>query len=177
MERLTILRIRTFGDPALRAHAQPIERVTRMHRKLAVDMLETMRAAPGVGLAAPQVGVLERVLVWEVEDDHGTVINPVLVELSEAMLTAEEGCLSLPGLTYPVARHASVVVEGLDQRGRPLRMEAEDYLARVLQHEVDHLDGVLFIDRLPEELRRDARRKLTRQALGFEMAEQTEESL
>lgn len=140
-------------------------------------MLDTMRAAPGVGLAGPQVGVLERVLVWEIEEEHGAVINPVLLDPSEEMLTAEEGCLSLPGLAYAVERHVRVTVEGVDHRGRPLRIEAEDYMARVFQHEIDHLDGVLFIDRLPEELRRDARRKLTRQALGFEVVEQTEESL
>ncbi len=174
---MAILRIRTFGDPALRQRARPIDQVTRLHRKLAADMLDTMRAAPGVGLAGPQVGVMERVLVWEVDEEHGTVINPVLVDPSEEMLTAEEGCLSLPGLAYPVERHARVTVEGIDQQGRPLRIEAEDYLARVFQHEVDHLDGVLFIDRLPEELRRDARRKLTRQALGFDVVEQSEGSL
>jgi len=117
------------------------------------------------------------VLVWEVDEEHGAVINPVVVDPSEETLTAEEGCLSLPGLAYPVERHARITVEGIDQRGRPLRIEAEDYLARVLQHEVDHLDGVLFIDRLPEDLRRDARRKLTRQALGFEVVEQAEGSL
>ena len=174
---MTILRIRTFGDPALRQRARPLDQVTRLHRKLVADMLETMRAAPGVGLAGPQVGVLERVLVWEVDEEHGAVINPVVVDPSEETLTAEEGCLSLPGLAYPAERHARITVEGIDQRGRPLRIEAEDYLARVFQHEVDHLDGVLFIDRLPEDLRRDARRKLTRQALGFEVVEQAEGSL
>ncbi|MDQ3217455.1 MAG: peptide deformylase [Actinomycetota bacterium] len=174
---MAILRIRTFGDPALRQRARPIDQVTRLHRRLVSDMLDTMRAAPGVGLAGPQVGVLERVLVWEIEEEHGAVINPVLLDPSEEMLTAEEGCLSLPGLAYPVERHVRVTVEGVDHRGRPLRIEAEDYMARVFQHEIDHLDGVLFIDRLPEELRRDARRKLTRQALGFEVVEQTEESL
>ncbi|CAN5479928.1 peptide deformylase [soil metagenome] len=174
---MAILRIRTFGDPALRQRARPIDQVTRLHRRLVSDMLDTMRAAPGVGLAGPQVGVLERVLVWEIEEEHGAVINPVLLDPSEEMLTAEEGCLSLPGLAYAVERHVRVTVEGVDHRGRPLRIEAEDYMARVFQHEIDHLDGVLFIDRLPEELRRDARRRLTRQALGFEVVEQTEESL
>jgi peptide deformylase len=176
-ERLATLRIRTFGDPALRQRARPIDRVTRLHRRLVSDMLETMRAAPGVGLAGPQVGVIERVVVWEVDEEHGAIINPVLIDPSEEMLTAEEGCLSLPGLAYPVERHARITVEGIDQRGRPLHIEAEDYLARVFQHEIDHLDGVLFIDRLPEELRREARRKLTRQALGFEIVEQAGESL
>ncbi len=130
-------------------------------------MLETMRAAPGVGLAGPQVGVLERVFVWEVDDRWGAVVDPVIAERSDATEVADEGCLSVPGLLYPVERAAAVTLSGMNERGAPLRLEAEGLLARVCQHEIDHLDGVLFIDRLPEELRREALRALREQALGL----------
>ncbi|HEX2050051.1 MAG TPA: peptide deformylase [Actinomycetota bacterium] len=162
-----MLPIRVFGDPVLRQRARAVERVTRVHRRLVRDMIETMREAPGVGLAGPQVGVVERVFVWEVEDDHGAVFNPVITWRSDDTVVEEEGCLSLPGLAYPVERAAEVVVEGLDERGEPVRLEAEDLLARVCQHEIDHLDGVLFVDRLPEDLRRDALRTLRERALGL----------
>jgi peptide deformylase len=134
---------------------------------LARDMIETMREAPGVGLAGPQVGVLERIFVWEVEDEHGVVINPVMVESSDETVEEEEGCLSLPGLYYPVARAARVVVEGVDETGAPVRLEADGLLARVCQHEMDHLDGVLFIDRLDEETKREALTRLRNEALGL----------
>jgi peptide deformylase len=166
---VAILRIRTFGDPVLRQRAREVEHVTDVHRRLVADMLETMRAAPGVGLAGPQVGVLERVFVWEVEDRHGAVFNPVIVERSPATVTGEEGCLSIPGLTYDVERHASVAIEGLDENGGPVSIDAgdDDFLARVLQHEIDHLDGVLFLDRLPEDVRKEAMRSLREKLLGF----------
>lgn len=141
--------------------------IGELHRTLAHDMIDTMREAPGVGLAGPQVGVLERIFVWEVEGSHGAVINPVIIERSREMVTEEEGCLSLPGLYYPVERAAGVVVEGSDDTGAPVRLEAHDLLARVCQHEIDHLDGILFIDRLPDELRKDALTRLRTAALGL----------
>lgn len=164
---MAILRIRQFGDPVLRQAARTVEAVEDVHRRLAEDMLETMRAAPGVGLAAPQVGVLERMFVWEVDDEHGVVVNPVIVRRSRETTVEEEGCLSLPGLAYPVERARAVTVEGLDEAGRPLRIDAEDFLARVFQHEIDHLDGVLFVDRLPGDLRREALRALAEASLGL----------
>jgi peptide deformylase len=164
---VAILGIRTFGDPVLREPAREVGRITKVHRRLIKDMFDTMRDAPGVGLAAPQVGVMERIFVWEVEEEHGAVINPRITWRSDETAEEEEGCLSLPGLAYPVERAARVRVEGLDERGRPLSFEAGDLLARVCQHEVDHLDGVLFIDRLPEEVRREAMRTLREQALGL----------
>src|SRR5918999_552792 len=117
---MAVLPIRTFGDPGLRQRAREVERVTDVHRRLVADMLETMRAAPGVGLAGPQVGVLERVFVWEVEERHGALFNPVIVRRSADRVTSEEGCLSIPGLAYDVERHASVAVEGLDLNGEPV---------------------------------------------------------
>jgi peptide deformylase len=164
---VALLSIRMFGDPVLRQKARPVDRMTDIHRRLIDDMLETMRAAPGVGLAAPQVGVVERVFVWEWEDDHGALINPVIVDRSSDTVEEEEGCLSLPGLTYPVARAARVKVEALDQQGEATTLEANGFLARILQHEIDHLDGVLFIDHLPDELRKEALRVLRDQALGI----------
>jgi peptide deformylase len=164
---MAVLRIRTFGDPVLRQKARPVEAVTEVHRRLSEDMLETMRVAPGVGLAGPQVGVLDRIFTWEVEDEFGTIINPAITDRSRRTFTDEEGCLSLPGLVYPVERHLKVHVEGLDEKGAPVAIDAEEHLARVFQHEIDHLDGILFIDRLPDDLRREARRILADQALGL----------
>jgi peptide deformylase len=156
-----------FGDPVLRQKASPVDAVTDLHRRLIDDMLETMRAAPGVGLAAPQVGVVERIFVWEWEERHGALINPVIVDRSSETTEEEEGCLSLPGIMYPVVRAARVKVEGLDEHGEAATLEADDFLARILQHEIDHLDGVLFIDHLADDLRREALRTLRDQALGI----------
>jgi peptide deformylase len=164
---MAVLRIRTFGDPGLRQRAREVDKITDLHRRLVDDMLETMRAAPGVGLAAPQVGVLERLFVWEVDDEHGAVVNPVIVESSQDEAVYEEGCLSVPGLYCEVSRPARVEVRGLDLDGNPLSMSLDDFRARVWQHEIDHLDGVLFIDRLPEGERRKALETLRSQALGI----------
>jgi peptide deformylase len=178
---MAILPIRKFGDPVIRQRAREVETVGELHRALIKNMIETMREAPGVGLAAPQVGVLDRIFVWEVGEEHGAVINPVITARSGESATDEEGCLSLPGLTYPVERSAAVTVEGLDESGTPISMAADELLARVIQHEIDHLDGVLFIDRLPDALRRDALRMLRDQALGLPVSTPTavsvEESL
>ena len=149
---MAVLTIRTFGDPVLRQKARAVVEIGDVHQRLSEDMMETMRVAPGVGLAAPQVGVLERIFTWEVEDEFGTIINPVITKRSKDMYEDEEGCLSLPGLVYPVERHLGVRVEGLDGSGDPVAMDAEEHVARVFQHEIDHLDGVLFIDRLPEDM-------------------------
>jgi peptide deformylase len=164
---MAVLTIRTFGDPVLRQAARPVEEIGDAQRRLSEDMLETMRVAPGVGLAGPQIGVLERIFTWEVEDEFGTIINPVITKRSRRTYSDEEGCLSLPGLVYPVERHLGVHVAGLDENGDPVSIDAEEHLARVFQHEIDHLDGVLFIDRLPDDLRREARRLLADQALGL----------
>ena len=164
---MAIIPIRTFGDPVLRTRAREVEAAGDIHRRLVKDMIDTMREAPGVGLAAPQVGVLERIFVWEVDEEFGAVFNPVITERSTDTVEEEEGCLSLPGLAFPVVRAARVTVEGTDEHGLPVRLDADDLLARVCQHEVDHLDGVLFIDRLPEALRKEATTILREQALGL----------
>ncbi|HVM36193.1 MAG TPA: peptide deformylase [Actinomycetota bacterium] len=161
------LRIRTFGDPVLRERAREIDHITDLHRGLIANMIDTMRDAPGVGLAAPQVGVLERIFVWEVDEEYGAVINPVITGRSRETEIDAEGCLSLPGLVYPVERATAVTLEGIDENGAPVHFEAEGLQAVVFQHEVDHLDGVLFIDHLPEELRREALASLRDQALGI----------
>ena len=164
---MAALEIRTFGDPVLRQRAREVDKLTDLHRRLVDDMIETMRAAPGVGLAGPQIGVVERVFVYEVEEDVGAIVNPTITFRSPETEVDDEGCLSLPGLLYPVERHASVLLEGLDVDGEPVLKGAEGLLARVFQHEIDHLDGVLFVDRLPPELRRQAMRELTQQSLGL----------
>lgn len=164
---MALLRIRQFGDPVLRERAKEVEKITDMHRRLIEDMVETMREAPGVGLAATQVGVLERLFVWEVNDEWGALINPVIVERSTEKFTEGEGCLSLPGLTYDVERDLQVTVEALDADGNEISIVGEDLLARVFQHEMDHLDGVLFIDRIDESARREALGILRNQVLGL----------
>ena len=161
------LHIRQFGDPVLREKARPVEKITDLHRRLVDDMIETMREAPGVGLAGPQVGVLERIFVFEVEDDLGALFNPVITARSREVADEEEGCLSLPGLLYPVTRHVEVSVEGLALDGSPVSITGRDLLARVFQHEIDHLDGVLFVDRLPDKVRKKAMRELTGRSLGL----------
>ena len=170
---MAMLEIRKFGDPVLRQRAREVAKVTELQRRLVRDMIDTMRAAPGVGLAAPQVGVLERIFVWEVEGQHGAVVNPVIVHASPETVEDEQGCLSLPGLSYPVERASEVRVEGRDERGDPVSLDARGLLARVCQHEIDHLEGVLFIDRLPEHLRKQAMRELRDQALGLASAAPT----
>ncbi len=167
---VAVLTIRRFGDPVLRERAREVGTISDVHRKLVEDMLDTMRDAPGVGLAGPQVGVSERIFVFEVEGRPGVVIDPVLVELSDEKLVEDEGCLSIPGLTFPVERSIRAAVEGLDVKGEQIRIEGEGLLARVFQHEIDHLDGVLFIDRIDPELRKEALSSLRNQALGLETA-------
>ncbi|MQB00299.1 MAG: peptide deformylase [Actinobacteria bacterium] len=153
---MAILPIKIMGTPILREPAQEVGEPTHGHRKLISDLFDTMRDAPGLGLAAPQVGVGLRIFVWEVEEAHGAVVDPVIVERSDVTVDGEEGCLSIPGLLYEVPRSDRIVVEGKDENGRPLRIDASDFLARVFQHEIDHLDGVLFIDRLSPDLREEA---------------------
>lgn len=167
---MAIRPVRIYGDPVLRQKARPVESFDQPLRELAADMFETMRAYRGVGLAANQVGVLQRILVAEVpreEDDplRLVLVNPALSEASGAE-TDEEGCLSLPGIYEEVRRALKVRVRAQDLEGQPLDFVAEGYLARVLQHEVDHLDGVLFLDRLSLLRRQFLRRDLDALARG-----------
>jgi peptide deformylase len=151
-------RLRTFGDPVLRQQARPVTAFDVRLRNLAEAMLRIMHDEEGVGLAAPQVGVLSRLIVWrhpDNEDERYVFVNPVIVERSEACSTAVEGCLSVPGETMEVTRADEVVVTANDLEGQELRIHLTGYLARIVQHEVDHLDGLLIVDRAsPEERRR-----------------------
>jgi peptide deformylase len=153
------LDIRTFGDPVLKTRAAPVETFDASLAHLTEEMLETMRENDGVGLAANQVGRLKRVLVASVEDEDYVIVNPVLSDRSETTERGQEGCLSIPGINVEVDRPTAVTVTGQDASGEPLRIEAQDMLARVLQHEVDHLDGVLILDRTDRQSRKDAMRE------------------
>lgn len=163
---MAILPIRTLGDPVLRQPAGPVEDFDDALRALAEDMIETMHEAPGVGLAAPQVGRSIRLIVYDIGEGPASLVNPTLSS-QEGEQVGEEGCLSIPGLYFEVRRAMRVTAEGFDTSGRPVRIEAEELLARVLQHEVDHIDGMLFIDRLDEEERKRAMAELRRQELGL----------
>lgn len=166
---MSVMPIRTFGDPVLREPARPVESFDEALRRLAEDMIATMQEAPGVGLAAPQVGRSLRLIVFDVKEEQGprALANPVLRDEWGEQIE-EEGCLSLPGLYYPVRRSMRVWAEGFDTDGHEVTIEAEDLLARVLQHEVDHLGGVLFIDRLEAEHRAEALAAIRDQALGLQ---------
>ncbi len=156
--------ILTYGHPTLRQAARAVATINGDLQQLIDDMVETMYAAPGVGLAANQVGSLQRVFVANPSEDHDpskllVIINPELVA-SEGEIVAEEGCLSIPEFREEVPRAGRVLVRGLDRDGRPLEIEGEDLLARILQHELDHLNGVLFVDRLSPAKRDILLRKL-----------------
>ncbi len=145
----------TLGHPTLRQKARKVTKFGPELKQLIDDMIETMRAAPGVGLAAPQVNVSERVIVVELPADEEAglpaelhaYVNPEIVKVSRDTEPGEEGCLSIPGYIGDVDRHVEVLVRGQDAFGKPQRIKAQDYLARIFQHEIDHLEGVLFIDR------------------------------
>lgn len=154
---MATLEIRIFGDPVLRQRASEVQDFDGRLAQLAEDMLETMRAAPGVGLAANQVGVLKRLFTWEVEDEGGAVVNPTLLDASEDELDLDdEGCLSFPGLFYPVQRPLRVEVGYQDLAGDDRTIQLEGFNARVWLHEMDHLNGILFVDHLAKHDRRAA---------------------
>ncbi|NOZ25957.1 MAG: peptide deformylase [Nitrospirae bacterium] len=149
---MSVLEIKKYPDPVLRRKALPVENVDGALQRLIDDMIETMYAAPGIGLAAPQVGESRRVVVVHVnlnEEEHPLIVllNPEIVEY-DGKVVSEEGCLSVPGYVSSIERAAMVIVRGLDREGRPVEIEAEGLLARALQHEIDHLDGLLFVDRM-----------------------------
>ncbi|EON23764.1 peptide deformylase [Nocardioides sp. CF8] len=148
-----------FGDPILRKRAIEVDAFDKEIRTLVQDLTDTMLAAPGAGLAAPQIGVGLRVFTWNVEGQLGHLINPEL-SLSDETQEGAEGCLSLPELTYECLRALSVVASGFDMYGEPLRIEGSDLLARAIQHETDHLDGILFIDKLDTAARKAAMKEI-----------------
>ena len=151
--------IRLFGDPVLRKPALEVVDFDRELRRLVQDLTDTMLEAPGAGLAAPQIGVGLRVFTWYVEGEVGHLVNPSL-QLSEEQQDGPEGCLSIPGLSIDCTRALSVVAHGFDQHGEPVTIEGSELLARAIQHETDHLDGVLFVDRLDREARKAAMRAI-----------------
>ena len=146
-----------MGDPVLRTPAATVDTFDKELRKLVKNLTETMQDAPGAGLAAPQIGVSLRVFTYWVDDEIGHLVNPDL-DLSSDIQDGEEGCLSLPGLTFDTKRAMSVVAKGMNMHGEPIVIEGSDLLARCVQHETDHLDGILFIDKLDPQARREAMR-------------------
>jgi peptide deformylase len=157
--------LRLFGDPVLKQPARVVEEITPDLVPLVHGMYETMARAEGVGLAAPQVGVRKRLFTYDLHegDGPGVVINPEIVETS-GEVEFEEGCLSVPGFRFAVVRADRVTMRGLDLDGNEVVLEGDDLLARMIQHEIDHLDGVLLLDRLEPDVRRSALRELrTRQ--------------
>jgi peptide deformylase len=147
--------IRLFGDPVLRTPAEPVTDFDKQLRQLVKDLTDTMVDAPGVGLAAPQLGVSLRVFTYHVDDELGHLVNPTL-DLSDEEQDGEEGCLSLPGLSFDTKRALRVVAKGFNMYGDPVVVEGSDLMARCVQHETDHLDGILFIDRLDRAARKAA---------------------
>ena len=156
---MAVRTIRLFGDPVLRTPAAQVDTYDKELRLLVRDLTDTMKDAPGAGLAAPQIGVSLRVFTWWVDDEVGHLINPVL-SLSVETQEGDEGCLSLPDLAFDTVRSQQVVARGMNMYGEPVEIEGSDLLARALQHETDHLDGILFIDRLTPELRKEAMRTI-----------------
>ncbi len=162
---MSIRPIRLFGDPVLRTAAVPVVDFDKELRKLVEDLTDTMLEAPGAGLAAPQVGVGLRVFTWYVEGEVGHLVNPQLT-LSEEIQDGPEGCLSIPGFSIDCKRALSVVAHGFDMHGEPVLIEGSDMLSRAIQHETDHLDGIIFVDRLDREARKEAM-KFIREADWF----------
>ncbi|MHB1509901.1 MAG: peptide deformylase [Acidimicrobiales bacterium] len=157
--------IRVFGDPVLRQRAREVENLDGRVARLAQDMIETMHAAPGVGLAATQVGIERRLFVYDVGDGPQTIVNPVVSE-ARGEWDFEEGCLSVPGLHWNIVRPKEVHLTGFDLDGKEISIDADEYLARVFQHEIDHLDGVLLLEHLEPAERKDAMKILRSRVLG-----------
>ncbi len=149
---MSVLEIKKYPDPVLKKKAFPVENIDGALQELIDDMIDTMHDAPGIGLAAPQVGVSRRVIVVHVnlkEESYPLIvlINPEIVQV-DGKVVSEEGCLSVPGYVSNIERAGIVLVKGLDREGSPVEFEAEGLMARALQHEIDHLDGILFVDRM-----------------------------
>jgi peptide deformylase len=157
---MAILNIRIIGDPVLRTVADPVTEFGPELEKLVADMTETMEDVDGAGLAAPQIGVSKRVFTYRIGGVEGHIINPVLENSEDFQPDEVEGCLSIPGLGFPVRRKRATRVTGVDLKGNPVEVEAEGMLARCFQHETDHLDGILFTDRLEGEDRKAALRAI-----------------
>jgi peptide deformylase len=151
--------IRVVGDPVLRQRAAEVANIDGRLAKLAEDMIVTMYEAPGVGLAAPQVGVEKRLFVYDVGEGARTIVNPEIVE-GDGEWTFEEGCLSVPGLSWEIVRPKQVHLRGIDLDGNEVSIEADELLARCFQHELDHLDGILLLERLDADTRKAAMKRI-----------------
>jgi peptide deformylase len=155
--QLALTQIRQYGDPVLRMTGREVSVFDEDLQRLVTRMRQLMHDARGVGLAATQTGILQRVFVFQKDEEEVVaVVNPVLTDLSDETEIEDEGCLSLQGVTVPVERHLRLTLEGKDPEGNALRFELEGHRARIAQHEVDHLDGVLIIDRTTDEARKVA---------------------
>ena len=172
---MSIQEIRFFGDPVLTTPASPVVDFDKELRVLVKDLTDTMLDAPGAGLAAPQIGVPLRVFVWDVDEALGHLINPVL-DLSEEMQDGEEGCLSFPELRYETPRAMRAVAKGFNMYGEPVVIEGTEFLARALQHETDHLNGILFIDKLSAENRKLAMKEI-RESEWFNLASENGQTI
>lgn len=146
---MTKLKILKIGDPLLKKRAKSVSRITTKHQKLIKDMIETMIEAPGIGLAAPQVGVSERIIVLLIDENPVCVVNPKITKRSGKQV-CNEGCLSVPGAEAPVERYEQIKVTGLDKKGESVSYEVKDVNAVIFQHEIDHLDGIIFVDRVKD---------------------------
>jgi peptide deformylase len=163
---VAVFPIRTYPDPVLRSPAAPVARIDDDIRRLVADMLETMYRAPGVGLAAPQIGVALQVVVFDIGDGPHHLVNPVLLETSGSW-TFDEGCLSVPDRFWSVRRPGFARARGLDLEGKEVEYAGQELLGRVLQHETDHLNGMIILDRLPRRLRKQALKELREEAMGL----------
>jgi peptide deformylase len=157
--------IRTYGDPVLRQVTSDVQNIDESIIRLVEDMIETMHEAPGVGLAASQVGVQKRIFVYDIGEGASVVLNGRITE-SSGEFTYEEGCLSVPGLYWPITRPNHVLLEGLDLEGNGIQIEGSELLGRVFQHEIDHLDGVLLIERLDPAQYKQAMKTLRSRTLN-----------
>ncbi|MGH3733229.1 MAG: peptide deformylase [Acidimicrobiales bacterium] len=163
---MSTLPIRTYGDPVLNTPTTEVGEIDARIAALAESMLETMYEAPGVGLAANQIGVQKRLFVYDSGEGSHVIVNPVIVETSGEWVY-EEGCLSVPGMSWEIIRPNAVHLKGYDLDGNEVDIETDEYEGRVLQHECDHLDGVLLVERLTDEQRKEAKKILRKRRLSF----------
>jgi peptide deformylase len=162
--------IRTFGDPVLKQVAKEVTEIDGALVRLCEDMLDTMYEAPGIGLAAPQIGVQKRLFVYDLGDEPGAIVNPQIVE-TDGEWVFEEGCLSVPGLHFEIVRPKRIHIVGFDLDGNEVSIEADELEARLFQHEFDHLDGVLLLEHLDDEQRREALKVLRSRAMALGSSE------
>jgi peptide deformylase len=161
---MSVSSIRVYGDPVLNSQTLEVTDIDHKVVSLVESMIETMYAAPGVGLAANQVGIQKRIFVYDIGDGPLTVINPSIVE-SDGEWTYEEGCLSVPGLSWEITRPNQIHLVGLDLDGNEISVETDEFEGRVFQHEMDHLNGVLLLERLDDDQRKEAKRILRERSL------------